>query len=68
MDGQGCGDFLWSSRDLSAFEMEIRMAKSKVEVMKIIGERSLHEEDFIDEFPHLAKMFQDLPDEDSPAA
>ncbi|MEU8847805.1 hypothetical protein AB0C70_16510 [Streptomyces sp. NPDC048564] len=66
MDGQDC-DFLYSSRDLSAFELMIRMAQSKVEVKEILHGYNLTEAHFADSFHDLAKMVQDLPDGVSPA-
>ncbi|MFF5280101.1 hypothetical protein [Streptomyces sp. NPDC013171] len=67
MDGQDC-DFLYSSRDLSAFELVIQTAKGRVEVEEILHGYNLTEEDFTDGFPDLAKTVQDLPDETSSAA
>lgn len=67
MDGQDC-DFLYSSRDLSAFELAIQTAKSRVQVVEVLHGFNLTEEDFTDSFPDLAKTVQDLPDGTSPAA
>lgn len=66
MDGQDC-DFLHSSRDLSAFELAVQTARSKVEVEGVLQDHDLTEEAFTDGFPDLAKAVQDLPDESSPA-
>ncbi|WP_143658615.1 hypothetical protein [Streptomyces sp. IMTB 2501] len=68
MDGQGCGDFLDSCREVSAFELIIQIAKSKVEVIEILHGYNLPEEDLAENFPNLAKKVQGLPDETSPSA
>ncbi|WP_406466921.1 hypothetical protein [Streptomyces sp. NBC_01594] len=62
MDGQGYGDHLNSYREMSAFDMEIRMAESKARVAEILERFDLPEDDFIEGFPDLAKQAQELPD------
>ncbi|MFF8530522.1 hypothetical protein ACF07B_00750 [Streptomyces sp. NPDC015532] len=62
MDGQGYSNYLNSSRELSAFEMEIQMADSKAKVTEILDWVDLSEENFIEGFPDLAKKVRDLPD------
>lgn len=66
MNEHAC-DFLHSSRDLNAFEMEIQTAKSRVRVAEVLHDFNLTEEDFVNGFPELAKTVQDLPDGASPA-
>jgi hypothetical protein len=66
MDEQDCGDFLVSSRELDAFELMIRTARSKVEVAEILHVHDLSEDGFARNFPYLAKDVRDLPDYDSP--
>lgn len=66
MDGQSDDDYLFSNRDLSSFELEIRMAVSKAQVASILEWFETTEEYFIDNFPDLAKEVTDLPD-DPPA-
>lgn len=51
-----------SFRESSAFELAIKMAKSKVEVLEILHEHVLSEEAFTNRFPVLAKVAQGLPD------
>ncbi|MFE9985381.1 hypothetical protein ACFYRK_00785 [Streptomyces sp. NPDC005381] len=62
MDGQGIGDYLNSSRELSAFAWDIRTAESKPEVAEILERVDLSEEDFNEGFPDLAKMVLELPE------
>lgn len=50
-----------SLRDSSAFELAIKRAGSKVEVLRILDEYYVSEEDFPDRFPVLAKVTQGLP-------
>ncbi|WP_159056203.1 hypothetical protein [Streptomyces sp. DSM 15324] len=50
-----------SLRDSSSFELRIKTAESKVEVLGILCEHDLSEEVFTDRFPVLAKLFQGLP-------
>lgn len=68
MDEQDCGDFLDSLRELSAFELRVQTAQSKVEVAEILHRHDLPEEIFAYRFPDLAKTVQELPDETSPSA
>ncbi|AXE86193.1 hypothetical protein [Streptomyces sp. Go-475] len=68
MDEQDCGDLLDSLRELSAFELRIQTAQSKVEVAEILHRHDLPEEFFTQRFPDLAKTVQQLPDETSPTA
>jgi hypothetical protein len=56
MDGQSDDDYLFSARDRSSFELEIRTAGSEVEVKGILECFETTEEYFIENFP-------DLPDE-----
>lgn len=51
-----------SLRESSEFELSIKTAESKVEVLRILHEHGLSEEDLIDRFPALAKVAQGLPD------
>jgi hypothetical protein len=51
-----------SLRESSAFELAIKTAQSKVEVVGILLELGLSEEGFVDRFPVLAKLTQGLPD------
>ncbi|WP_393098675.1 hypothetical protein [Streptomyces sp. LN325] len=62
MDGQGYGDHLNSYREVSAFDLDIRLAASKARVAEILERVDLSEEDFIEGFPDLAKKVQGLPD------
>ncbi|MFF7040216.1 hypothetical protein ACIP4T_00775 [Streptomyces massasporeus] len=68
MDEQDCGDFLVSSRELASFEATIKMARSKVEVARVLQAHDLSEDDFTRSFPYLAKAVRDLPDIDAPEA
>ncbi|NUP19421.1 MAG: hypothetical protein HOZ81_25715 [Streptomyces sp.] len=52
---------------MSAFELAVQTARSKVEVEGVLQDHDLTEEAFTDGFPDLAKAVQDLPDESSPA-
>ncbi|WP_217545483.1 hypothetical protein [Streptomyces sp. GbtcB6] len=45
---QGYNDFLFSSRELSSFDLEISTAKTENEVMKILQDYDLSEKDFPD--------------------
>ncbi|WP_143658830.1 hypothetical protein [Streptomyces platensis] len=51
-----------SLRESSAFELAIKTAESKVEVLEILHEHDLSEEAFINRFPVLAKVAQGLSD------
>ncbi|MFI2237925.1 hypothetical protein [Streptomyces chrestomyceticus] len=60
-----------SFRESSAFELAIKTAESKVEVLEILREHVLSEEAFTNRFPVLAKVAQglpDVPDETAPPA
>ncbi|MFE7803660.1 hypothetical protein ACFU51_03125 [Streptomyces sp. NPDC057430] len=48
--------------------LEIQTAKSKAEAVEILHGYDLPEEDFTVDFPHLAKLVRNLPDETSAAA
>ncbi|WP_328976672.1 hypothetical protein [Streptomyces canus] len=63
MDGQNDDDYLFSGRDRSSFELEMRMAASKAQVACILEWFETTEEYFIDHFPDLAKEVTDLPDD-----
>jgi hypothetical protein len=63
MDGQSDDDYLFSGRDRSSFELEIRMAGNKAQVTSSLAWFETTEEYFIDNFPELAKEVTDLPDE-----
>ncbi|MFI2200676.1 hypothetical protein ACH47Z_07820 [Streptomyces sp. NPDC020192] len=45
---QGYNDFLMSSREMSSFELNIGVAKTKAEVMKVLEDYDLSEKDFPD--------------------
>ncbi|MEU0033199.1 hypothetical protein [Streptomyces sp. NPDC006333] len=45
---QGYNDFLFSSREMSSFELAINMAKTRAEVMNILQDHNLSEKDFPD--------------------
>jgi len=68
MDENCHSDLLHSSRELSSFYLEIKTAKSQVEIVKILYGYNLSEEAFAKGFPDLAKAVQDLPDDTSHAA
>ncbi|WP_344077358.1 hypothetical protein [Streptomyces crystallinus] len=53
---------LESLRDSSAFELAIKVAGSRGEVLRILHEYNLSEKDFTNGFPVLAKVAQGLPD------
>ncbi|MFI6852673.1 hypothetical protein [Streptomyces sp. NPDC050416] len=67
MNEHGCGDHMNSSREMSAFELTIRIAMSKAEITEILQGCNLSEEHFVGCFPDLAKAVQELPDEDPPS-
>jgi hypothetical protein len=45
---QGYNDFLFSSREMSSFELAINAAKTEAEVTKILQDYDLSEKDFPD--------------------
>jgi hypothetical protein len=51
-----------SLRESSAFELTIKTAERRVDVLGILHEYGLSEEDFTNRFPVLAKVAQGLPD------
>ncbi|MFJ8566060.1 hypothetical protein [Streptomyces sp. NPDC093514] len=51
-----------SFRESSAFELAIRTAWSKTEVLELLHSYDLSEEAFTNRFPVLAKVAQGLPD------
>ncbi|MEV5959442.1 hypothetical protein AB0M11_37855 [Streptomyces sp. NPDC051987] len=59
---QGYNDFLFSSRELSSFELEIGAAKTEAEVMSILQHYDLSEKDFPD------GMVPGLPPEQFPTS
>ncbi|MCP3758391.1 hypothetical protein [Streptomyces sp. TBY4] len=61
MDEQD-SDSLDSLRESSAFEMSVKTARSKAEVLGILRAYDLSEDDFTERFPVLAKATQGLPD------
>jgi hypothetical protein len=65
MDEQDCGELLYSLRELSAFELGIQTAQSKVDVAVILRRHGLSEELLAYRFPELAKTARELPDETS---
>ncbi|MFJ6387583.1 hypothetical protein ACIQJT_08270 [Streptomyces sp. NPDC091972] len=62
MSGQSDDDYLFSSRDRSSFELEIRMAVNKAQVAAVLALFETTEKYFIDNFPELAKEVASLPD------
>jgi hypothetical protein len=67
MNEQGNGDYLDSSRELDSFELNIQTARSKADVADVLLGHNLSKERFIDDFPDLAKLVQDLLDEPFPS-
>ncbi len=57
-----------SFRDSSAFELDIKTAESKVEVLAILHRHDMSQADFTIRFPVLAKVAQELPDDPNGAA
>ncbi|QOV38094.1 hypothetical protein IM697_06770 [Streptomyces ferrugineus] len=60
-----------SLRESSVFELAVKTAESKAEVLEMIREHDLSEEAFSNRFPVLAKVAQglpDVPDETAPPA
>jgi hypothetical protein len=51
-----------SLRESSAFELAIKTAETKAEVLEILHEHDLSEEDLAERFPVLAKVARRLPD------
>ncbi|MFJ5017213.1 hypothetical protein [Streptomyces griseoluteus] len=62
-DEEGPIGDLTSGRDLSAFNLAIKMAKSKVEVLEILERFDVSEDDLVIAAPRLAKRVQGLPDD-----
>ncbi|KQX78828.1 hypothetical protein [Streptomyces sp. Root1319] len=62
MDGQGCSDHLNSYREMSAYYLEIGVAKDQAKVAEVLERFDLPGDDFIEGFPDLAKKVQELPD------
>lgn len=48
MIGQGYNDYLMSPREMSSFELNIQVAKTEAEVMKVLEDYGLTEKDFPD--------------------
>lgn len=57
-----------SLRESSAFELAIKTAENKGEVLRILQGHALSEEDFANRFPVLAKVAQGLPEAPDEAA
>lgn len=51
-----------SLRESSAFELAIKTAGTKAEVLEILQEHDLSEEDLTERFPVLAEVAERLPD------
>jgi hypothetical protein len=64
-DEQSCGDHVNSAREISAFRTGILLAKSKAEAAMVLLRFDLSEDDFMSNFPALAKKVQELPDDAS---
>ncbi|MGW5325039.1 hypothetical protein [Streptomyces sp. NPDC004014] len=59
---QGYNDFLFSSRELSSFNLELSAAKTEAEVMSVLQHYDLSEKDFPD------GMVPGLPPDQPPTA
>ncbi|MFJ4584407.1 hypothetical protein [Streptomyces echinatus] len=62
MDDNDCGFLLLSHRERSALRLDICRAASKAEAAEVLYRHDISEDDFIKEFPDLAKVIQLLPD------
>lgn len=69
MDENAFDDLFGSGREKSAFELGVKTAKSKAELLDIFsGGPNPPAEDFLERFPELVeKMLRDLPDEAPPS-
>ncbi|MET8769658.1 hypothetical protein [Streptomyces sp. NPDC004658] len=61
MDDKDCCFLLLSGRESSAFWLDIHLAASKAEVAEVLHRHNVSEDDFVKEFPDLAKVVQVLP-------
>lgn len=69
MDENVFDDLFGSGREKSAFELSVKMAKNKAELLDILsGGHNPPAEDFAERFPELVeKLLRDLPDEEPPS-
>ncbi|WP_432133228.1 hypothetical protein [Streptomyces sp. bgisy154] len=63
MDDNDGGFLLLSSRERSTLEWDICRATSEAEVAGLLHRHDVSEDDFVKEFPDLAKLVQLLPDQ-----
>lgn len=61
MDDNDGGFLLPSYRERSALELDILRATSKAEAADVLHRHDVSEDDFVKEFPALAKVVQLLP-------
>ncbi|MFF9619982.1 hypothetical protein [Streptomyces griseosporeus] len=62
MDDNDCSFLLLSDRERSALRLAIHMAADKAEAAEVLDRHEVAEDDFVEEFPDLAKVVQLLPD------
>jgi hypothetical protein len=62
LDDSDCGFLLLSDRERSALGLDIQQAASKAEAAEVLHRYDVSENDFLKEFPDLAKVVQLLPD------
>jgi hypothetical protein len=62
LDDNDCDFLLLSDRERSALGLEIQRAASRIEAAEVLHRYDVSEDDFLKEFPDLAKVVQLLPD------
>jgi hypothetical protein len=62
LDDNDCDFLLLSNRERSVLWLDIHRATSKAEAAAVLDLHDLSEDDFVKEFPDLAKVVQLLPD------